>query len=486
MAAEYSREQFADEVRSDRLNSLLRWASLGSGIGMFLIFTGGLIWRVDIVQPLIPLGVLLFGVIATNVLKRDARYSTSAGFFVVVMFTVIGIALMVAQGDGTVILPFIIPLAVFIVGTLFPPQVALTAAIAGAVMIVVIPGIRGEGFAVSWAELGAILLSLGAAGIAALVTADLYQIAEWAIFNYARERRIAGELFESRTELERSLARTRALTERLQETNTQLDAARAAAEEAKHFRGQFLANMSHELRTPLNAIIGFSETMLKFPAMYDGVRLPNAYEADLSQIYTSGQELLKLINDILDLSKVDAGKLEVRLDSMDAAPLIRAVMTTAGGLVAKKPVRLEADIPDTLPRVYADDQRVRQVLFNLYSNAAKFTDEGTITVRARAFDDHVQISVTDTGSGIAPENHELIFEEFKQAETEGRDPRSGAGLGLAISRQLLGLMNGRIWVESALGKGSTFFFTLPRADAMSNAPVQHAPSESITEVEAVK
>jgi signal transduction histidine kinase len=486
MAAEYSREQFADEVRSDRLNSLLRWASLGSGVGMFLIFTGGLIWRVDIVQPLIPLGVLLFGVIATNVLKRDARYSTSAGFFVVVMFTVIGIALMVAQGDGTVILPFIIPLAVFIVGTLFPPQVALTAAIAGAVMIVVIPGIRGEGFAVSWAELGAILLSLGAAGIAALVTADLYQIAEWAIFNYARERRIAGELFESRTELERSLARTRALTERLQETNTQLDSARAAAEEAKHFRGQFLANMSHELRTPLNAIIGFSETMLKFPAMYDGVRLPNAYEADLSQIYTSGQELLKLINDILDLSKVDAGKLEVRLDSMDVAPLIRAVMTTAGGLVAKKPVRLEADIPDTLPRVYADDQRVRQVLFNLYSNAAKFTDEGTITVRARTFDDHVQISVTDTGSGIAPENHELIFEEFKQAETEGRDPRSGAGLGLAISRQLLGLMNGRIWVESALGKGSTFFFTLPRADAMSNAPAQHAPSESIAEVEAVK
>jgi signal transduction histidine kinase len=485
MAAEYSREQFADEVRSDRLNSLLRWASVASGVGMFLIFTGGLIWRTDIVQPLIPLGVLMFGAVATNILKKDARYSTSAGFFVVVMFTVIGIALMVAQGEGSLILPFIIPVIVFIVGTLFPPQVALTAAIVGAVMIVAVPGIRGEGFDVSWTELSAILLSLGAAGIAALVTADLYQIAEWAIFNYARERRIAGELFDSRTELERSLARTRALTERLQETNVQLDAARAAAEEAKHFRGQFLANMSHELRTPLNAIIGFSETMLKFPAMYDGVRLPNAYEADLSQIYTSGQELLKLINDILDLSKVDAGKLEVRMSSMDVVPLIRAVMTTAGGLVAKKPVRLVADIPDDLPRVYADDQRVRQVLFNLYSNAAKFTDEGTITVWARAFDDHVRISVTDTGSGIAPENHELVFEEFKQAETEGRDPRSGAGLGLAISRQLLSLMNGRIWVESALGKGSTFHFTLPRADAIGSS-MQHTASEPIAEVEAVK
>src|SRR5690606_3955369 len=138
------------------------------------------------------------------------------------------------------------------------------------------------------------------------------------------------------------------------------------------------------------------------------------------------------------LSKVDAGKLDIRISRMEPAPLIRAVMTAAAGLVAKKPIKLEADIPDDLPPVMADDQRVRQVLFNLYSNAAKFTDRGTITVRARAVDDEVHISVIDTGSGIAPENHEVIFEEFKQAETEGRDPRSGAGLGLAISRQLLG------------------------------------------------
>ncbi|MDZ4769963.1 MAG: histidine kinase dimerization/phospho-acceptor domain-containing protein, partial [Chloroflexota bacterium] len=383
MAQDYSREQFADEVRTDRLNSLVRWAIVGSVIGLFLVFTGGLIWRVNILVSMVPLGVLLGGALATNALKRDARYSTSATFFLSVAFIVIGIALLVAQAEGSAIIPFIFPLAVFIVGTLFPPDRAFLSAFLSAVIIVVIPGLRGEGFAVGWLDMGAITLSFTAAGIAALVTSDLYQIAEWAIFNYARERRIAGELYDSRTELERSLNRTRALSDNLQETNEQLDGARAAAEEAKHFRGQFLANMSHELRTPLNAIIGFSETMLKFPAMYDGIKLPNAYEADLSQIYTSGQELLKLINDILDLSKVDAGKLDVRLGSTDVAALIRAVMTTAGGLVSKKPIRLEADVPDDLPRVMADDQRVRQVLFNLYSNAAKFTDAGLITVRAR-------------------------------------------------------------------------------------------------------
>ncbi|MDZ4768464.1 MAG: ATP-binding protein, partial [Chloroflexota bacterium] len=127
----------------------------------------------------------------------------------------------------------------------------------------------------------------------------------------------------------------------------------------------------------------------------------------------------------------------------------------------------------------ADDQRVRQVLFNLYSNAAKFTDAGLITVRARSYDDHVRVSITDTGSGISAEHHELIFEEFKQAETEGRDARSGAGLGLAISRQLLGLMHGRIWVESALGKGSTFTFTLPRAEAAGQSRLSDQPVAAV-------
>ncbi len=162
---------------------------------------------------------------------------------------------------------------------------------------------------------------------------------------------------------------------RLQETNDELDAARGAAEEAKHFRGQFLANMSHELRTPLNAIIGFSETMLKFPAMYDDVKLPVAYEADLQQIYTSGRQLLTLINDILDLAKVDAGKLDVRMERVDLSTVFEQ-RRFDGERVGRQQADPAGDRhPRFLPAVWADEARVRQVLLNLYSNAAKFTDQ---------------------------------------------------------------------------------------------------------------
>jgi signal transduction histidine kinase len=232
--------------------------------------------------------------------------------------------------------------------------------------------------------------------------------------------------------------------------------------------------MSHELRTPLNAIIGFSETMLRFPAMYDDVKLPPAYEDDLQQIYTSGRQLLMLINDILDLAKVDAGKLDVRIDRVDLNPLLKKVVSTAGGLIGGKPVRLETDIPDDLPLIWADSARVEQVLLNLYSNAAKFTDRGAIRLTVSPAEGGVRISLSDTGIGISQDNLDVIFEEFKQAETGGRDPRSGAGLGLAISRQLMALMGGRIWAESELGKGSTFHFVLPAYEEAATAPAQAA------------
>jgi signal transduction histidine kinase len=326
----------------------------------------------------------------------------------------------------------------------------------------------------------AIALTFLSALLAMQVTGDLYQVSEWALENYQRERRVAGELFDSRQELQRTLARSEALGERLQETNEQLEVARMSAEEAKHFRGQFLANMSHELRTPLNAIIGFSETMLKFPAMYDGVKLPNAYETDLQQIYSSGRQLLNLINDILDLSKVDAGKLDIRMEKVDLKVVIANVVSTAGGLIGSKPIKLGADVPSNLPYSWADRARVSQILLNLYSNAAKFTDEGSINLTAREVDGMIRISVTDTGIGISPENAEVVFEEFKQAETGRRDPRAGAGLGLAISRQLVTLMGGRIWVESELGKGSTFHFTLqPFQEVKVNGSTDHATDEQV-------
>jgi signal transduction histidine kinase len=240
--------------------------------------------------------------------------------------------------------------------------------------------------------------------------------------------------------------------------------------------------MSHELRTPLNAIIGFSETMLKFPAMYDGINLPNAYEGDLQQIYQSGRQLLGLINDILDLSKVDAGKLEIHMGKVDLKPIINGVLSTASGLIGNRPVKLETDLPDTIPSVWADDARVRQVLLNLYSNAAKFTDQGTVVLTVREVDDGIRVSVKDSGIGIRNESLDVIFEEFKQAESsKGRDPRSGAGLGLAISRQLMTLMGGRIWAESEYGKGSTFNFVMQKYREGMTQPLEPKPAPIVVD-----
>jgi signal transduction histidine kinase len=464
-------QDFATEVKTDRLRLLWRVTLFVAIISCWIILNIAMLQRSEISRMVIPIAVLIVGMLATRFFLNRGVYSTAAWTYVIVGVAALGLGLIFADDVLVRVLPFAFPILIFIVGLLLPPSNTLLTSLVTAGVIFLGPLLGqhdlNELLLILIASIG---LTFVGAVVAAQVAGDLYQIADWALSNYERERRVAGELFESQTALERSLARSTALGERLQETNVELDAARTSAEDAKHFRGQFLANMSHELRTPLNAIIGFSETMLKFPAMYDGVKLPNAYEADLQQIYSSGRQLLTLINDILDLAKVDAGKLEVRLERVDLQRVISDVTSVAAGLVGSKPVRLETDMPDYLPAVWADEARVRQVLFNLYSNAAKFTDHGTIKLSVGVFPEGVRIGITDSGIGISQENLEIIFEEFKQAETGARDPRSGAGLGLAISRQLMTLMGGRVWAESQIGKGSTFYVMLQPYQEVTTMP----------------
>jgi signal transduction histidine kinase len=417
--------------------------------------------RLDAASAVAPFVALVIGCLVTRGFLERGQLTPAVWAYALGGMVALAVGLVTGSPQIVQILAFAFPVVVFLVGLLLSPGNTLLTAVISSLLIAFVPILQVGSFSYfSVYQIAAMVLTFVSAVLAMQVTGDLYQVTEWALQNYQRERRVAGELYDSRQELQRSLSRSEALSERLQETNEQLEAARASAEEAKHFRGQFLANMSHELRTPLNAIIGFSETMLKFPAMYDGVKLPNAYEADLQQIYGSGRQLLNLINDILDLSKVDAGKLDIQMDKVDMKAVVSNVVLTASGLIGAKPIALETDLPEVVPFAWADRARVSQVLLNLYSNAAKFTDQGSIKLAVREVDGAIRISLTDSGIGIAPENYEAIFEEFKQAETGRRDPRSGAGLGLAISRQLVTLMGGRIWVESELGKCSTFYFTV--------------------------
>lgn len=227
--------------------------------------------------------------------------------------------------------------------------------------------------------------------------------------------------------------------------------------EMDKLKTQFLANMSHELRTPLNSIIGFSRVILKG---IDGP-LTEMQETDLTAIFNSGQHLLGLINDILDLSKIEAGKMELNFDETDLKPIIKGVMSSAVGLVKDKDIELEHSVPDDLPNIWADATRIRQVLLNLISNATKFTVEGKISVTADYDDEWVTLSVADSGEGIPEENLGSIFEEFTQVDGSTTRGVGGTGLGLPISRYFIEMHGGKITVESELGVGSIFTLTLP-------------------------
>jgi GAF domain-containing protein len=228
-------------------------------------------------------------------------------------------------------------------------------------------------------------------------------------------------------------------------------------EAASQHKSEFLANMSHELRTPLNAIIGFSEVLMQ--RMFGDL---NAKQDEyLKDIYDSGRHLLSLINDILDLSKIEAGRMELELTDFDLPTAIDSALTLVRERATRRGIALQKTLDARVGQVQADERKVRQVVLNLLSNAIKFTPEGgRIEVRAVRADGSVEVSVTDTGVGIAPEDQEAVFEEFRQVGTSAAK-QEGTGLGLALCRKFVELHGGTIWVRSAVGAGSTFTFRLP-------------------------
>jgi PAS domain S-box-containing protein len=232
--------------------------------------------------------------------------------------------------------------------------------------------------------------------------------------------------------------------------------------EIDRLKSQFLANMSHELRTPLNSIIGFSRVIIK------GIDGPvtELQQQDLTAIYNSGQHLLGLINDVLDLSKIEAGKMELAFDEVNIADVTSSVLSTMSGLIKDRPIQMKRSIQPNLPTVRADAIRVRQVMINLLSNASKFTDEGDILVEVGLKPgptgrNELRVSVTDSGPGIAKQDQTKLFQAFSQVDDSPTRKTGGTGLGLSICQHIINMHGGRIWVESDLGKGSTFHFTLP-------------------------
>lgn len=270
--------------------------------------------------------------------------------------------------------------------------------------------------------------------------------------------------------LARAAREAEAARSQLERTVGELDLANAQLHETMRLKTQFFANMSHELRTPLNAIIGFSEDALEGL----GGALPSKLERFFTNILKAGQHLLKVINEILELAKANAGKATLDTEDVAVEGLFEELATTFEPLLARRKQVLELPCGGPLPRVAADRVKLYQVLLNLVSNAHKFTPAGgRIRLTARPEAGRMAIAVADNGVGIRPEHLAHLFDEFQQVQMP-RTTQQGTGLGLAITRRLVELQGGRIWVESEAGAGSTFTFTVPLADGEEHPPASPA------------
>src|SRR5579884_4193124 len=283
----------------------------------------------------------------------------------------------------------------------------------------------------------------------------------WAWDSYLDALCRSEELRDRQGELNRVLASLNDTCYRLEVANQELARARAAAEEARQLKTEFATNISHELRTPLNLIIGFSEILMNASATGGQSGLSPSMRADMDVIYRNALHLSNLIDDVLDLSQVDAGRMGLHKERVCLSTIVSEAVSAIARLYEARGLTLTNEVPDDLPPVYVDRTRIRQVLINLLNNAARFTSSGGAKVRARQEGANLVVEVADTGVGIAPEDLPKVFEEFRQLDGSTRRPHDGSGLGLAICKRFVELHGGAIWAESERGKGTVFAFTVP-------------------------
>jgi signal transduction histidine kinase len=268
-------------------------------------------------------------------------------------------------------------------------------------------------------------------------------------------RKQPGEFPQNTVDLLKTFAAQSVLAIQNAHLFTEIDEKSRQLEIASQHKSQFLANMSHELRTPLNAILGYTELIL------DSIEPSEKMREVLERLQVNGKHLLGLINDVLDLSKIEAGQLTLSLADYSLKDVVHTVFTAVESLATGKNLALTTDIAPNLPIGHGDERRLAQVLLNLVGNAIKFTDKGEVAIKANTANGSFTVAVRDTGPGIAPSDQGKIFEEFQQADNSATKRKGGTGLGLSIAKRIIEMHGGCIWVESEIGKGSMFAFTIP-------------------------
>ncbi len=409
--------------------------------------------------PFSPIGAGSFAVgVITLMLLRSSTIGATAAL-AAGMAAVLTVAVLQLPGY-----PVVVGFApvVVLLGILFDWRGGLIGASGATAIIMVlststIPAIPGP-----HAEVALILVWISAL-LAWLGTRPIALALDWSWSSYMLALRTTDLLRDRQAELARVNRSLNDAFQRLEDVNKELERARRAAVSARQLRDRFAATVSHEMRTPLNIIVGFTEVMVETPLSYYGERLPIAYEDDVRAIYRNASHLSNLVDDILDLAQIESDQLTLHKEAGNIAEIVEESVGVVATLLAAKSLSLEVILADQLPDIQFDRVRVRQILINLMSNAARFTVRGGIRIEAREQGNDVIVSVSDTGAGIPRAYIGRIFEEFGQVAAPGRGVTGGSGLGLTISKRLAELHGGNLWVESTPGNGSTFAFSLPKA-----------------------
>lgn len=425
--------------------------------------------------------VLLGGGLVVAFITRKRNISFASAALILGMIAAILYAMWLTDATAS---PYLLAVAVTLTGLLFSLRVVvgMTALCGSAVMAI---GSLHWGHSLFSGEvLSPVLVIVLQGSLSSLTVRNLYLTLYWAWDRAMAVQRNEEMLLDRQGELARALKALDVAYKQLEHLNYDLARAREAAEEAKWAKQQFATNISHELRTPLNVILAFSEMMYLSPGSYS-VPLPPPYRGDIREIYRSSKHLLKLTEDVLSLSKIEAREMKIHPEPVQLPEIVTEVLGMIRPLLRGKDVELRAELPCDLPPVVIDRVRIGQVLLNLLNNARRFTEHGNITVSAGLEAEHVKVTVADTGAGIPPDKLNQVFKEFRQLDNPGSLQQDGTGLGLAISKRFVEMHGGGIWAESEglPGRGSRFYFTLPlrefqlvEAGPREFAPVVRTPT----------
>lgn len=423
--------------------------------------------------PALFASMLILGVIfilSYSLLRIHVEYGLIFWFLGVLAAILTGCWLL--QKPGLVVLSSVLPLIAVITISGWAGIVAEALVIGLVLLLLRLPFSMPLPLDLAW-------LTIGAGAFSGLIAwigiRDLLTVAEWFIQNFHEARHKLDEISHRQVQLQQMQEDLSLANRELVRITQRTRMLERIAEEARQAKTEFVANVSHELRSPLNMIIGYADLISKSPQAY-GAQLPAALLADIKAVLRNAQHLSTLVNDVLDLSQVEAGRMALSRDWISPEKVITEALAVVKGLFKSKNLYVQSEITPNLPFIYADETRIRQVVINLLSNAGRYTARGGVVIKSREVSGQVLFSVSDTGTGISPTDQERIFEPFQQANTSTRRREGGSGLGLTISKQFVEMHGGKMWLESQLRVGTTIYFSLPTENAPSPLDAELAES----------